>query len=965
VTGISIRQRSTRRFVAAIGLSAVLIALVFIMNAPLEATDYLDRIIDINPGAASSYPKYLTYHQGQVFFAADDGTHGKELYAYDGISATLIADIQPGSSAGDPRNLVPALGQLLFSAVDPTYGRELWTYDGVTVTRVSDINPGTADGVSYPMPVVYDGNLYFAGKEGTYGTELWRYDGVTVTRVSDLNPGAASSFPDELTVYQDALYFKATDPTYGQALWRYDGITTTIVVSRPTVTNPGPKGLAVYDDRLLFMMKDPATDPNYGFYAYDDATDTAARIGTQIFLFGDLYPTVYNEALYFAGGTASHGNELWRYDGSEPKRVTDIVPGSGSSSPAYLTAFAGKLYFYAYDAIHGYELWSFYDDAAHLELDVNVGSGSSNPSEFTPLGDLLVFRATDGFKGYELTHITPTPLVDVEKRANPSKPEAGSRLTYQFVVEHPGGKPLTGVTLSDTLPSGLSFAGPVTLSPAQPGAALALSAGDLPTVATNLALSTGMRITVTLPVTVDAGLSIGTRITNAVAVSSEEAPTRRASAVIIVSDGGCTPIEALTLKASPSGELLAGATVRFLADIQGGARPVATVWTLDSAPVGTGGEIYEHTFPISGTYTVAVTATNACSAMVDQLPVTLLPTSAARPDLGSSQVWANRATAGSGDVLTYTLIVRNQGPVTATATVTSTRPASTFGVPGSDYASDGGTLEFEEDYWVWQGQVISGTPVILRNAVTVQSPPDGSVLENVVRVDDGAGAVLTLTAETLIAPEFSLSIDEGASFTASPTVTLDYTWNQTAVITEAQVGSCSGIVCATSPWLTLTVGTTEATYPDWHLNVEGDRRLLYSAWVLYRNGANETVGPFYDTILYDPDAPSLTSVEILTTTGGMSAQAEGQAVRVRITSRDANSGVGVYHLSSHADFSPHTSFPATGPTTEVDWTLAEGTPVYVRAVDRAGNLSPIVAADLPGETRIFLPLVLRAVSAGR
>lgn len=956
----------TLRFVYAIGLSVILIGLVLILNSPLQATDYLDRVIDINPGSAGSYPKYLTAYDGQVFFAADDGTHGKELYAYDGISATLIADIQPGSQEGDPRNLIAAQGDLFFSATDPSYGRELWAYDGITVTRVSDINPGTADGVSYQMPVVYDGNLYFAGKESTHGTELWRYDGITVTRMSDLNPGSASSSPDEMTVYHDALYFQATHPTYGQALWRYDGITTTIVISYPDVTNADPSGLIVYEDTLLFKFKDAATYPNYGFWSYDDTTGTASRIGTEVFLSGDPFPAIYQGDVYFAASAGTYGSEVWRYDGTLPERVTDINPGSGGASPAYLTSFAGKLYFYAYEATYGYELWSFYDDAAHFELDINTKSfGSSYPSEFTPFGDLLVFRANEGFKGYELTHITPTPQLTVDKRADSAEPEAGSRLTYEFVVEHPGGKPVTGVTLSDTLPSGLSFAGPATLTPSQPGAVLALSAGDMPTVAANLALSTGMRITVTLPVTVDAGLSAGTRITNAVAVSSAEAPTRNAAISIVVSEGGCTPLEALTLQASPSGDLIAGATVRFLANIQGGSRPATAAWTLDGASVGSGGEVYEHTFAVSGTYTVAVTATNACSSLSDQLPVTILPASAARPDLTPSQMWVQRATAGPGDVLTYTLILRNQGPVTATATVTSTRPADTFTVLGSEYASDGGSIDFEEDYWIWQGEVVSGTPVVFIYAVTVQSPSDGSILENVAQVDDGAGRILVLTAETLIAPEFNLSINEGASFTASPTVTLKYTWNATAVITEAQLGSCSGTVCASSAWLPLPDGATEATYSDWPLNVEGDQRLLYTAWVLYRNDAGETVGPFYDTILYDPDPPSVDSVVVLTATGGLAVQADTQPVRVRITSRDANSGVDGYHLSTNADFSFYSPFPATGPTTEVDWTLAEGDRVHVRAVDRAGNVSGVVTADLPGEHRLFLPLVLRAVPAGR
>ena len=51
------------------------------------------------PAAASSYPGNLTNVNGTLFFAANDGTHGYELWKSDGTAAgtVLVKDINPGS----------------------------------------------------------------------------------------------------------------------------------------------------------------------------------------------------------------------------------------------------------------------------------------------------------------------------------------------------------------------------------------------------------------------------------------------------------------------------------------------------------------------------------------------------------------------------------------------------------------------------------------------------------------------------------------------------------------------------------------------------------------------------------------------------------------------------------------------------------------------------------------------------
>ena len=55
-------------------------------------------VADINPNAGSSHPFSLTVFNNELYFRADDGIHGKELWKYDGVNApSMVADIRSGS----------------------------------------------------------------------------------------------------------------------------------------------------------------------------------------------------------------------------------------------------------------------------------------------------------------------------------------------------------------------------------------------------------------------------------------------------------------------------------------------------------------------------------------------------------------------------------------------------------------------------------------------------------------------------------------------------------------------------------------------------------------------------------------------------------------------------------------------------------------------------------------------------
>ena len=88
---------------------------------------------------------YMTNVNGTLFFSADDGTHGEQLWESNGsVAGTfMVADIRAGSNGSYPSYLTNVNGSLFFAANDGTHGAQLWATNGSAggTFLVSDINP--------------------------------------------------------------------------------------------------------------------------------------------------------------------------------------------------------------------------------------------------------------------------------------------------------------------------------------------------------------------------------------------------------------------------------------------------------------------------------------------------------------------------------------------------------------------------------------------------------------------------------------------------------------------------------------------------------------------------------------------------------------------------------------------------------------------------------------------------------
>src|SRR5690606_22884587 len=129
---------------------------------------------------------------GFVYFAADNGTDGVQLWRSDGTptGTTVVHDVAGEGVSGAPR---VALAKVLFTGVTAAAGAEPWVSDGTTTTNLVDINVGV--GNSSPREFVAVGGLAFFRANAGSDNELWTTDGTTVgtTRVRNINSAGNDS----------------------------------------------------------------------------------------------------------------------------------------------------------------------------------------------------------------------------------------------------------------------------------------------------------------------------------------------------------------------------------------------------------------------------------------------------------------------------------------------------------------------------------------------------------------------------------------------------------------------------------------------------------------------------------------------------------------------------------------------------------------------------------------------------
>jgi ELWxxDGT repeat protein len=446
-------------------------------------------LVDINsqPPGADSTPVNLVDVNGVLYFVANDGVQGNELWKSDGSASgtMLVKDIHPGAGFAELRYLTNVNGTLFFQADDGVHGQELWKSDGTVegTVLVKDLNVGGAHASPYNLTNA-DGMLFFTARDNSSGYELWRSDGTEsgTVMIKDIHPGSNSSYPRYFTNVNGTIYFRADDGTHGFELWKSDGTAegTTLV-----------KDIVPGGDAGWVPQRQPINVDGTVYFLADDGaqgTELWKSDGTPegTVVVADVHPgpqssfpsslTGVNGTLYFLADDGTRGRELWKTNGTSggTELVSDIHPGANASFSFYaeLVSVDDVLYFAATDGVAGYELWRSDGTTAGtlLVADINPGGSGSSPSSLIAAGDFLYFTADNGVGGFELWRSDGTTagtqlLLDITEDSTSSFPylltRSGEHIFFAATTEIYGTElytvPKSNPVLTWNAPNSITF----------------------------------------------------------------------------------------------------------------------------------------------------------------------------------------------------------------------------------------------------------------------------------------------------------------------------------------------------------------------------------------------------------------------------------------------------------------------------------------------------------------------------
>ncbi|WP_452230451.1 T9SS type A sorting domain-containing protein [Lacinutrix sp. MEBiC02404] len=432
------------------------------------------QVTNLNPDGHGSNPAHLTVFGDDLFFMANNGTIGYELYKHNAMTntTTLVQDITPGSSysssdlestieyngslylvissqlykyesSSETLSLIPniyVIGEMIIynnkiymnGYENATTDYELYSYDSVTntVDLVSDINNFNGEGSSPNEFILFNNKLYFSAKTVVVGKELFEFDaGTGITRlvenINTSNQNNGDGTPRDFTVYNNELYFGAFQEAVGYELFKYDPIADDVVLVAdilPGNYQSSLKDLFVHNNKLYYQAKN-SVDTGVEFHSFDAATgeDTLVRdlrTGQQSSSPNSFFS--FNGRLFFKATNPNLGlNALYAYN-DDTDVLTELAPtGFNSIYVDDIVEMDNKLYLGGRtdNSALGQELYVYDDVTVTLVEDIYPGYSASFPELLTIYNNELYFKAQNATSGFALFKYNPNTL-SVDKFSN-------------------------------------------------------------------------------------------------------------------------------------------------------------------------------------------------------------------------------------------------------------------------------------------------------------------------------------------------------------------------------------------------------------------------------------------------------------------------------------------------------------------------------------------------------------------
>lgn len=364
---------------------------------------------------------------GVLFFSAIDGTHGYELWKSDGTESgtVIVKDINPGNNSSmlnyNDKQLFTVINNILyFYANDGAHGFELWRSDGSEsgTYMIKDINNGSNYNYSsYPRDfVLLNDKIYFIANDSNTGSALWTTNGTESGTLKIINLNDMRVLK---AVRNKLLIIAETSGTsYGpHDLWASDGTAsgTTHIKSFGDNIDSDIQFTTILNDELYFVAKSPDSFRK-AIYKTDGTIG-----GTKLLFDGashqtmpdldiDKILTCGNYMYFLVQSYDGTDRELWRSNGV----TTEKIAGPDTDDFLYirdLTCFNSNLLYLAEAFPH--KIWMTNNSLREpLHLDINVLNGR-NLEGYDAIQELgttktnLYFKARNNSSGTELYITTP------------------------------------------------------------------------------------------------------------------------------------------------------------------------------------------------------------------------------------------------------------------------------------------------------------------------------------------------------------------------------------------------------------------------------------------------------------------------------------------------------------------------------------------------------------------------------
>lgn len=422
-----------------------------------EGTNFVKNVGGDGFGSLSRASK-LTALGDNVVFTGWDSATGIELWKSNGTSdgTTIVKDIKPGLGGGfrggplsdkldELTEFAVMNGYVYFVADDGVSGPELWRSNGTELGTelVKDIFPLERIG-SYPQDITAVGNtLYFSAFTLSSGYELWKSNGdeastvllkdvepstftVTVTRIvcEDLvfmeicferqveEQRPYSSLPKGIMPFGDKAVFRAHTLANGYETWITDGTAAGTQLLKDI--NPGEGGSV---DLTI-----PPQDNDF-----KEDIDNILRWKESV---------VAGNHLFFTAKQEAGKIQLWKTDGSSEGTTLVKDIGSTGFSGEQIEQFVlnnnnfNSFFFIVKSSSNGTRLWQ--SDGERAGTNEFTEQPEPALTEFDNLlffDDQLLFSATNGIKGLALWSVVPDsdrdglddPVDNCQTKANPDQ----------------------------------------------------------------------------------------------------------------------------------------------------------------------------------------------------------------------------------------------------------------------------------------------------------------------------------------------------------------------------------------------------------------------------------------------------------------------------------------------------------------------------------------------------------------